>query len=147
MPSIGNALVAFNIIKANASILLIAVTMICIQSTAKAANLMLNEKGAKIYCFMRKKGNTYEASWKAASSYIQRNQGISLKKSNKNVNDLIAESVIEKPIDFPGCGIYLSDLYNSNIKTNSPILRNQEFKKMTMKKIHDSSYVESRYHY
>ena len=73
-----------------------------------------NEKGAKIYCFMRSSGNDHEVSWNAAYAVIKRQRSGVFKTSPEHASVMITEAVVEDPSNFPDCGQFLGDLFGGN---------------------------------
>jgi hypothetical protein len=73
-----------------------------------------NEKGAKIYCFMRSSGNDHEVSWNAAYAFIKRQRSGVFKTSPEHASVMITESVVQDPGNFPDCGQFLGDLFGGN---------------------------------
>ena len=51
------------------------------------------EKGAKIYCFMRSSGNDHSVSWNAAYAVIKRQGGQLFKTSPEHASVMITEAV------------------------------------------------------
>ena len=72
------------------------------------------EKGAKIYCFMRSSGNDHEVSWKAAYAVIKRQRSAVFKTSPEHASVMITEAVVKDPGNFPDCGQFLGDLFGGN---------------------------------
>ena len=72
------------------------------------------EKGAKIYCYMRSSGNDHEVSWNAAYAVIKRQRSGLFKTSPEHASVMIAESVVNDPGNFPDCGQFLGDLFGGN---------------------------------
>ena len=73
-----------------------------------------DEKGAKIYCFMRSSGNDHNVSWNAAYAVIKR-QGVQIfKTSPEHASVMITEAVVQDPGNFPDCGRYLGDLFGGS---------------------------------
>ena len=70
-----------------------------------------NEKGAKIYCFMRSSGNDHEVSWNAAYAVIKRQRSGVFKTSPEHASVMITEAVVQDPGNFPDCGQFLGDLF------------------------------------
>ena len=70
-----------------------------------------DEKGAKIYCFMRSSGNDHNVSWNAAYAVIKRQGGQLFKTSPEHASVMITEAVVQDPGNFPDCGRYLGDLF------------------------------------
>ena len=73
-----------------------------------------NEKGAKIYCFMRSSGNNHEVSWNAAYAVIKRQRSGVFKTSPEHASVMITEAVVQDPGNFPDCGRFLGDLFGGN---------------------------------
>ena len=69
------------------------------------------EKGAKIYCFMRTSGNDHTVSWNAAYAVIKRQGSGMFKKSPEHASVMITEAVVKDPGNFPDCGQFLGDLF------------------------------------
>ena len=72
------------------------------------------EKGAKIYCFMRSSGNDHEVSWNAAYAVIKRQGSGVFKTSPEHASVMITEAVVKDPGNFPDCGQFLGDLFGGN---------------------------------
>ena len=77
------------------------------------------EKGAKIYCFMRSSGNDHEVSWNAAYAVIKRQRSGVFKTSPEHASVMITEAVVQDPGNFPDCGQFLGDLFGGNTKSAS----------------------------
>ena len=73
-----------------------------------------NEKGAKIYCFMRSSGNDHKVSWNAAYTVIKRQRSGLFKTSPEHASVMITEAVVNDPGSFPDCGQFLGDLFGGN---------------------------------
>ena len=73
-----------------------------------------NEKGAKIYCFMRSSGNDHEVSWNAAYAVIKRQRSGVFKTSPEHASVMITEAVVHDPGNFPDCGLFIGDLFGGN---------------------------------
>ena len=75
-----------------------------------------DEKGAKIYCFMRSSGNDHNVSWNAAYAVIKRQGGqLQLfKTSPEHASVMITEAVVQDPGNFTDCGRYLGDLFGGS---------------------------------
>ena len=73
-----------------------------------------DEKGAKIYCFMRSSGNDHNVSWNAAYAVIKRQGGQLFKTSPEHASVMITEAVVQEPGNFPDCGRYLGDLFGGS---------------------------------
>ncbi len=78
------------------------------------AALASDEKGAKIYCFMRSSGNDHEVSWNAAYAVIKRQRSGVFKTSPEHASVMITEAVVQDPGNFPDCGQFLGDLFGGN---------------------------------
>ena len=72
------------------------------------------EKGAKIYCFMRSSGNDHKVSWNAAYAVIKRQASGMFKTSPEHASVMITEAVVRDPGNFPDCGYFLGDLFGGN---------------------------------
>ena len=72
------------------------------------------EKGAKIYCFMRSSGNDHTVSWNAAYAVIKRQGSGMFKTSPEHASVMITEAVVKDPGNFPDCGQFLGDLFGGN---------------------------------
>ena len=77
------------------------------------------EKGAKIYCFMRSSGNDHEVSWNAAYAVIKRQRSGVFKTSPEHASVMITEAVVKDPGNFPDCGQFLGDLFGGNTQPAS----------------------------
>ena len=55
------------------------------------------EKGAKIYCFMRSSGNDHTVSWNAAYAVIKRQGSGMFKTSPEHASVMITEAVVKDP--------------------------------------------------
>ena len=71
-------------------------------------------KGAKIYCFMRSSGNDHSVSWSAAYAVIKRQGGQLFKTSPEHASVMITEAVVQDPGNFPDCGRYLGELFGGS---------------------------------
>ena len=89
-----------------------------IQSSALAAD-STEEKGAKIYCFMRSSGNDHSVSWNASYAVIKRQGNGMFKTSPEHASVMITEAVVNDPGNFPDCGQYLGDLFGGSNKSTS----------------------------
>ena len=78
---------------------------------SKAGNQGTGTKGAEIYCYMRKTGNSHEVSWNAAYALIKRQANSMFKTSPKHAAVMIVEAVVEEPNNFQDCGRYLGELF------------------------------------
>ena len=72
------------------------------------------EKGAKVYCFMRSSGNDHKVSWNAAYAVIKRQGRSMFKTSPEHASVMITEAVVNDPGNFPDCGQFLGDLFGGN---------------------------------
>ena len=72
------------------------------------------DKGARIYCYMRSSGNDHEVSWKAAYAVIKRQRSGVFKTSPEHASVMITEAVVQEPGNFPDCGQFLGDLFGGN---------------------------------
>ena len=72
------------------------------------------DKGAKIYCFMRSSGNDHSVSWNAAYALIKRQGGQLFKTSPEHAAVMITEAVVQDPGNFPDCGRFLGDLFGGS---------------------------------
>jgi hypothetical protein len=79
-------------------------------SQAVKAGSESEEKGAKIYCFMRSSGNDHNVSWNAAYAVIKRQGGQLFKTSPEHASVMITEAVVQDPGNFPDCGRFVGDL-------------------------------------
>ena len=66
-------------------------------SPALQAAEATEEKGAKIYCFMRSSGNDHKVSWKAAYAVIKRQRSGVFKTSPEHASVMITEDVVQDP--------------------------------------------------
>ena len=80
----------------------------------RAASNSPAEKGAKIYCYMRRSGSDHVVSWEASYSLIKRQSGGLFKTSPQHAAVMITEAVVEDPDNFPDCGQYLGDLFGGS---------------------------------
>ena len=104
-----------------------------------------NEKGAKIYCFMRSSGNDHEVSWNAAYAVIKRQRSGVFKTSPEHASVMITEAVVHGPGNFPNCGRFLGDLFGGNTQpATAAALTNSS--SITESSI-ESSYDATRYSY
>ena len=72
------------------------------------------DKGAKIYCYMRSSGNDHKVSWNAAYAVIKRQGRSMFKTSPEHASVMITEAVVQEPGNFPDCGQFLGDLFGGN---------------------------------
>ena len=86
---------------------------VCAATVADAAERK-QDKGAKIYCYMRSSGNDHAVSWNAAYAVIKRQGGQLFKTSPEHASVMITESVVQDPGNFPDCGQFLGDLYGGS---------------------------------
>ena len=77
------------------------------------------DKGARIYCYMRSSGNDHEVSWKAAYAVIKRQRSGVFKTSPEHASVMITEAVVQEPGNFPNCGQFLGDLFGGNTQPAS----------------------------
>ena len=94
----------------------LALGLSCMGSLPAAAN-EAGDKGAEIYCFMRKTGNSHDVSWKAAYERIKRQGNGLFKTSPKHAAVMMTESVVTKQDKYQYCGKYLGALYSSSETT------------------------------
>ena len=85
----------------------------CMGSLPAQAN-EAGDKGAEIYCFMRKTGNSHNVSWKAAYERIKRQGNGLFKTSPKHAAVMMTESVVTEQDKFQDCGKYLGALYSGS---------------------------------
>ena len=90
-----------------------ALGLSCMGSLPALANEAGN-KGAEIYCFMRKTGNSHNVSWKAAYERIKRQGNGLFKTSPKHAAVMMTESVVTEQDKFQDCGKYLGALYSGS---------------------------------
>ena len=83
-------------------------------SPALQAAEATDEKGAKIYCYMRSSGNDHKVSWNAAYALIKRQGSSVFKTSPEHASVMITEAVVKDPGNFPDCGQFLGDLFGGN---------------------------------
>ena len=104
-----------------------------------------NEKGAKIYCFMRSSGNDHKVSWNAAYAVIKRQRSGLFKTSPEHASVMITEAVVNDPGSFPDCGQFLGDLFGGNTQpaTASTLANSSSVTESTI----DSSDDTTRYSY
>lgn len=87
-----------------------------VHSRAMAADTT-EQKGAKIYCFMRSSGNDHTVSWNASYAVIKRQGNGMFKTSPEHASVMITEAVVKDPGNFPDCGQYLGDLFGGSGKS------------------------------
>jgi len=80
-------------------------------SQAVQAGNDTENKGAKVYCFMRSSGNNHSVSWSAAYAVIKRQGGQLFKTSPEHASVMITEAVVQDSGNFPDCGRFLGDLF------------------------------------
>ncbi len=85
---------------------------------SKAASRDTGEKGAEIYCYMRRNGNDHEVSWNAAYAVVKRQTSGLFKTSPRHAAVMITEAVVREPNSFPNCGQYLGDLFGGKPDIN-----------------------------
>ena len=87
-----------------------------------AGNQDIGEKGASVYCFMRKSGNPHEISWDASYEIIKRQKSSIFKTSPKHAAVMIIETVVQNPDKYQNCGNFLGDLFGaSNLEDIAPV--------------------------
>ena len=96
------------------ALLLPIASMLWSATPARAESNTSAEKGAKIYCYMRRSGNDHSVSWEASYSLIKRQRGGLFKTSPQHAAVMITEAVVEDPENFPDCGQYLGDLFGGS---------------------------------
>ena len=98
------------------SLILSAMALIGVGLSSPGAEAVQSteEKGAKIYCFMRSSGNDHTVSWNAAYAVIKRQGSGMFKTSPEHASVMITESVVKDPGNFPDCGQFLGDLFGGN---------------------------------
>ena len=92
------------------------------------------EKGAKIYCYMRSSGNDHKVSWNAAYAVIKRQGRSMFKTSPEHASVMITEAVVNDPGSFPDCGQFLGDLFGGNTQpatastlgNSSPVIKSSD---------------------
>ncbi len=80
-------------------------------SSAAWSSSDTEQKGARVYCFMRSSGNAHEVSWNAAYALIKRQSQGLFKTSPEHASVMITEAVVNDPGTFPDCGQFLGDLF------------------------------------
>ena len=95
------------------SLILSAMALIGVGLSSPGAEAVQSteEKGAKIYCFMRSSGNDHTVSWNAAYAVIKRQGSGMFKTSPEHASVMITEAVVKEPGNFPDCGQFLGDLF------------------------------------
>ena len=103
------------------------------------------DKGAKIYCYMRSSGNDHKVSWNAAYAVIKRQGRSMFKTSPEHASVMITEAVVNDPGSFPDCGQFLGDLFGGNTQpaTASTLGNSSSVTESTI----DSSDDTTRYSY
>ena len=98
------------------SLILSAMALIGVGLSSPGAEAVQSteEKGAKIYCFMRSSGNDHTVSWNAAYAVIKRQGSGMFKTSPEHASVMITEAVVKDPGNFPDCGQFLGDLFGGN---------------------------------
>ena len=76
------------------------------------------DKGAKIYCYLRSSGNDHKVSWNAAYAVIKRQGRSMFKTSPEHASVMITEAVVNDPGNFPDCGQFLGDLFGGSTLTS-----------------------------
>ena len=114
-------------------------------SPALQAAEATEEKGAKIYCYMRSSGNDHKVSWNAAYAVIKRQRSGLFKTSPEHASVMITEAVVNDPGSFPDCGQFLGDLFGGNTQpaTASTLGNSSSVTESTI----DSSDDTTRYSY
>ena len=104
------------------------------------------DKGAKIYCYMRSSGNDHTVSWNAAYAVIKRQGKGPFKTSPQHASVMITESVVNDPGNFPDCGQFLGDLFGGS--TQPSISSGRTSPKLTNGTLGSSeTFYEDRYSY
>ena len=100
-----------------------------------------NEKGAKIYCFMRSSGNNHEVSWNAAYAVIKRQRSGVFKTSPEHASVMITEAVVQDPGNFPDCGQFLGDLFGGNTQpaTAAALAKSSSNTESSIESSHDTT--------
>ena len=95
------------------SLILSAMALIGVGLSSPGAEAVQSteEKGAKIYCFMRSSGNDHTVSWNAAYAVIKRQGSGMFKTSPEHASVMITEAVDKDPGNFLDCGQFLGDLF------------------------------------
>ncbi|WP_115024740.1 DUF6554 family protein [Synechococcus sp. UW69] len=99
------------------------------------------EKGAKIYCFMRSSGNDHKVSWNAAYALIKRQGSSVFKTSPEHASVMITEAVVKDPGNFPDCGQFLGDLFGGNTQpaTAATLGNSSSVTESTIESTHDTT--------
>ena len=99
------------------------------------------EKGARIYCYMRSSGNDHEVSWKAAYAVIKRQRSGVFKTSPEHASVMITEAVVQEPGNFPDCGQFLGDLFGGNTQpaTAAALANSTSFTESTIENTEDTA--------
>ena len=134
------------------SLVLSATTLICTLSSvtpAVQAAKPTEEKGAKIYCFMRSSGNDHKVSWNAAYAVIKRQSKGVFKTSPEHASVMITEAVVKDPGNFPDCGQFLGDLFGGKTQpANTATLGNSSpVNESTVENTFESGDDTTRYSY
>ena len=103
------------------------------------------DKGAKIYCYMRSSGNDHKVSWNAAYAVIKRQGRSMFKTSPEHASVMITEAVVNDPGNFPECGQFLGDLFGGNTQpaTATTLGKSSTITESTI----ESTYDATRYSY
>ena len=111
---------SFMTMKKNRFYYTLAITLIGLGSFISNSNASFagsnstGEKGAQIYCYMRKTGNDHEVSWNAAYALIKRQTNSMFKTSPRHAAVMIIEAVVDEPNNYPDCGGYLGELFGGS---------------------------------
>ena len=99
------------------------------------------DKGARIYCYMRSSGNDHEVSWKAAYAVIKRQRSGVFKTSPEHASVMITEAVVQEPGNFPDCGQFLGDLFGGNTQpaTAAALANSTSVTERTIKSTEDTA--------
>ena len=101
----------------------------------------IEDKGARIYCYMRSSGNDHEVSWKAAYAVIKRQRSGVFKTSPEHASVMITEAVVQEPGNFPDCGRFLGDLFGGNTQpaTAAALANATSFTESTIESTEDTT--------
>ena len=110
-------------------------------SPAVRAAESTQEKGAKIYCFMRSSGNDHTVSWNAAYAVIKRQGSGMFKTSPEHASVMITEAVVKDPGNFPDCGQFLGDLFGGKTQpaTAATLGNSSSVTESTIESTHDTT--------
>ena len=110
-------------------------------SPALQAAEATEEKGAKIYCYMRSSGNDHKVSWNAAYALIKRQGSRVFKTSPEHASVMITEAVVKDPGNFPDCGQFLGDLFGGNTQpaTAATLGNSSSVTESTIESTHDTT--------